>query len=445
METIGNEDTKRVGRPTENPLKLLFEDLKARQKKLDKIADQSAEVKIKVEHLNNLLIECLKIEGYLAKKPLTISEIYIWAKNIIQAIPIITLRDTKEMWKYVKDNGKYVPNADTYIQSLCTNEETGSARASTQNVLRTLILNIQGDTYKDREEFKPPINMVNLNNGVYCKADGKLYPHSHEYKFTYKLPFDYEPLADCPTFRGVVNNLFPDIEDRIVIQRWFGYHFLSGYPYQKYLHLCGPSGAGKTALLHGLYVLLGEENYTAFQLQDFLDRNTYAVASLFKKLANICPDMSAASVKDMSIMKRLVSTKDRISTRNLYGSPFQLVNEAKITFASNKMPFVTNKILLDDAIIRRAMIFKVSKADFEVNERIYEQIELEASGIFNWSMIGFSDLIENNGFGYNKDPMTIWVENMENPDDNVLNISDFYGNKDKDKISGDKYDGRHVF
>ncbi len=433
MDVIDGKNARKAGRQVENPLKLLFNDLRLQQQKIEKYAPESR-VPITVESMNNLLNMCLEIEKHLAKKPLTIVEIYKWAKNIIQVIPIVTIRDTKEMWKYDKDEGKYVPDAETYIQSLCTNEETGSARASTPDVLRKLIMNIQGDTFKVRIEFEHNADMVNMNNGVYCKSDGKMYPHDHKYFFTYKLQFDYDHKADCPKFKDVVNNLFPNPKHRIVIKRWFGYHFVNGYPYQQYLHLCGPSGAGKSHLLQGLYILLGSGNYTGFSLQDFQDRNSYATASIYKKLGNICADMKTTTIRDMSTIKKLVSTVDTISTRNIYGKTFEFVNGTKMTFVSNKMPIANKNVLSDDAVKRRAMVLKVSKADFEINERLDDIIRSEASGIFNWAMEGYRELINEKSFGYDEDPIKIWIENMEESEDiNYLTIPEGYTEKSTEK------------
>ena len=416
-----------------NPLSRLFDELRNNQDHMNEVSGDKEIISMKMADLNDLFNKMLQIDKYLKTKPLTLPEIYIWAKNIIKTLPIITLRDTEEMWMYDKEEGKYVPNAETYIKSLCTNEETGSARSSTPEVYKKLLLNIQGDTYKSRKEWEFPTNLVNLNNGLYCKADGKIYPHNPKYYFTYKLPFNFDPDADCPTFKNVVNNLFPEEKIRTVIKRWFGYHFMPGYPYQVYLHLCGASGSGKSHLLQGLYILLGKGNFTGFSLQDFEDRSSYATPSIYKKLGNICADMKTASVKDMSMMKKLVSTVDVISTRDIYGRTFEFVNSTKMTFVSNKMPIAKLNILADDAVTRRAMIIKVNKANF-IAERIDEIIESEASGIFNWAMEGYAELIVNKSFGYDLDSMLVWMDNMEGDMPSVsLDLSELDKYPDRNK------------
>lgn len=431
MDLVDDNEVSKPGR--RSPLRLLFDELEYWKNRIEKIAitggGQSEEIRIKTKTLIGLLEQCLKIDDFLKTKQMTISEIFIWAKSIMKETSIVTLRDTGEMWIYDPHFKKYIPHAETYIESLCTNPKIGGERASTPVVLKTLLLNIRGDTYKSRKDFEPPEGLINMNNGVYSLEDGGLYENDPKYNFTYVLPYDYDPSAKCPVYMKVVNNLFPNEEDRITIQRWLGYQFMKGYPFQQYLHLCGPSGAGKSTLMYGFYTVIGQENYTSYSMQDFLDRNTYATAQIYRKLANICADMSTASVKgDISVIKKLVSTVDVISARDIYKRPFQFVNSCKLTFISNKMPFVKMSILRDDAIKRRVMVIKVEKANFEANDEIFKSIENEASGIFNWAIEGYLDLINKRTFGYNKDSTFIWAQETDpgedkDSDENILEMN----------------------
>lgn len=425
LPLVDDSDTKKKGK--KNPLSELFDNLRMKQEKINEIAGDKEEVRIKVADLNYLFNEMLKIDKHLKTKPLTLPEVYEWGNNILEVTPMVTIRETKEMWKYDGDKGKYIPDGDTYLQSLCANKETGGPRAIVPDILRKLTMKVQGDSFKSTDEFENPPHLINMKNGVFDIKEKKLIDHSAEYYFTYILDVAYDPNATCPKFEQTMKDLLKNEDDYMVLQKWTGNHFWKFQREQKSLFLFGPSMAGKSETYFNILAdLLGQDNFCSHAIQDFNNPNTYATADLYCKLANVCADMTSMPVKDISIFKQLTGN-DYVNARTLYQKPFKFKNYAKLSFGCNKLPYVKDEILEDPAFIRRVMLLE-TKIGYKVpNKDIYLELKAELPGIFNWAIQGLGNLLNDNTFGYNKDVVSLWKDNMDMSYDSTNNSRYYAG------------------
>jgi len=78
--------------------------------------------------------------------------------------------------------------------------------------------------------------LINLANGVFNLNTMQLSEHSPEHGFLYKLPYDYNPNADCPTWLQLLKNLTLDRPDLInLIEESIAYT-IGNVPYTKYQH-----------------------------------------------------------------------------------------------------------------------------------------------------------------------------------------------------------------
>lgn len=345
-------------------------------------------VKIKGKKIEGEGKKEVKDKDYTVK-PLSLTETYDYAQTIMRLTPIVTLRDGKAMWIYDEDLGYYLPNGDTYVKDLCAS----NSRSSTPHVASKILFTIEGNTRKTREEFESPAHVINLRNGVYDIWEDRLYPHDPKYYFKYRLDIDYDNTATCDNFIKFLNEMFQDREDIDTIRKWFGYHFLKGNREQKALFICGESGSGRSTLLSILQEFLGKEGYSTHSLQAFCDSDSYAVADLYKKLANIHADMSVANVKDISMFKMLTGG-DYVPAREIYKGPFTFRNYAKLTFACNKLPNLNQAIMRDVAFWRRVMVIETIKIYRKLNRGLYLQI---IANIFRMDVETYTKFVENNG------------------------------------------------
>lgn len=329
----------------------------------------------------------------------------------------VTLRSDKkqkEMFMYNNDLGYYLPEGASYICEQCAKNYMTSSNGFIEDFVNV----ISSNTFVDRKCFIHPKHLINVKNGVFNLETNELLKHTPDYYFQGSLNISYDKNATCPTWEKALNGMFIDDEDRIRTQKWFGYQFTRENREQIAHGYFGISGSGKSKILMILRDLLGHDNVTSFQLQEFSNPNMYALARLYLKYANINYDMSTAQLKDLSPFKSLTG-EDPITARNPYKEPFEFINYAKLSWACNKLPKISDEDLGTPEIRRRIMLTEIIKGHKIDDKDIYHKFLKELPGIFNWTVAGYNLYIEEKGFNYKKDMFITWKENM---DDSSLKV-----------------------
>ena len=243
--------------------------------------------------------------------------------------------------------------------------------------------------------------LINLNNGVYDLKTKTLKEHGPEYGFLYKLPYDYDPNADCPTWVQLLKNLTLDREELIDLIEEAIAFTIGNVPYTKYQHyflLTGSGSNGKTTFINIFKSILGSSNTAAIKLSNLLSKEYY-IAELEGKLANMVADEDAEAFEkkgaDSTLLKALTGG-DTVTARVIYEAPMQFINRAKFFYAFNNIPKIGIKSHGD---IRRPIIIPFdANLDKDKSLRIdnvYEKVEGELSGILNRIIKAYDRLIEN--------------------------------------------------
>lgn len=339
-------------------------------------------------------------------------EVHDKASEFLKYFSIHTIRtddDKKRMYIYDKNSGIYLSEGASYIKELCAKNRTTSNR----KFIDSFIYHIQNITYINDIEFVPPKHLVNMKNGVFSIKSGELIPHDSKYNFQTILNIPYEKDAKCPTWEKALHGMMPDQKVYERTQKWFGYQFIKGNREQIAHGYFGEAGSGKSSILMIMRDMLGHQNVTSFQIQEFANPNMYAIARLYGKYANITYDMSTMKMKDISAFKSITSG-DPIEGRNPYKPSVTFVNEAKISWGCNKLPDVPDSILETEEFKRRIMLTKIVKGHKkEDNDKdIYQKFIMELPGIFNWASEGYRMYLEK-GFEYNENIYEIWKANMD--------------------------------
>jgi len=249
----------------------------------------------------------------------------------------------------------------------------------------------------ERSELEPPVNLINVNNGVLNLNTMKLSGHSPKYRFLNKIPIDYKPKAKCPKTLKFFKEVLT--EDAIApMQEMFGYCLYRSYPVHALFILRGTGRNGKGVTLKLLRSLLGVQNITTRKLHE-IATDQHARADLYCRMASLSGEMKYDDIKDNSLIKELTG-EDIITARRLYKESFEFDNYAKLIFATNNLP---PSLDMNVGWLDRIVFFEFpntyDRGNKKTVERLFEDhLESEAEGLLIWAIKGLTRLLKTNKF-----------------------------------------------
>jgi putative DNA primase/helicase len=314
-----------------------------------------------------------------------------YAERIMQESVFKTCTDNSELYYY---NGKvYVSGQEWRIK------QTAQLIDSTlRNYEKQEIINwIKDATYVDRAEFDSNPNIITVDNGLLNLHTRQLQPFTSEHISLIKLPMKYDPNATCPNIVKFLNEVLTLKDEVDMIIKLIGNCLLTSCEYETAVMLYGGGRNGKGTLLKLVEAFLGKGNYSNRSLQD-LDRNKFAIADLFGKLANIFADLKSLRLQETGYFKMIVSG-DSLSGEKKFKDAFGFRNRAKLWFSANEIPESDDK---SDAFYRRWKIFHFDKEYDRINRdtNLINKLTTsdELSGLLNLALGGLAKLIEEGGF-----------------------------------------------
>jgi len=307
----------------------------------------------------------------------------------------LTTEDNKEVYCY--NGGYYESNGEQIIKNLVEQFLEKGTKEYFKNEVYGYIRDLN---YQKREIFNPPVNLINLQNGVFNAETGELLEHDHGYYFLNELPVTYDPIAKCPNIKKFLNQVVYK-GDIPTIQEFFGYCLYRRYHIHKACMFLGGGRNGKSTALSLLKHLLGANNVANKELQALV-YNRFAVAALYGKLANVSADISNKSLERTGLFKSLTGG-DTVDAEKKFKDSFSFVNVAKLIFSANQLPKSeddTYAFFSRWLLISFPNTFEGKKCKPNILEELTTQEEL--SGLFNWSIEGLKRLLKNGTFTYGK-------------------------------------------
>jgi P4 family phage/plasmid primase-like protien len=189
-----------------------------------------------------------------------------------------------------------------------------------------------------RNEFNVE-DKLNFQNGVLQLSTQILLPHSDEYKFTYCIPYAYEPKGDCPVFKKFLNDIScGDRELANLIAEYVGYCISGTDPelVQKCAILHGDGSNGKSVLISLMREMVGDRNCSAVGVSS-IKKETHRY-QLMNKLFNAAAESPSDAFLDSETFKDMVAG-GVVEVRKLYGDPIMWKCTTKLMFACNDLPF----------------------------------------------------------------------------------------------------------
>ena len=233
--------------------------------------------------------------------------------------------------------------------------------------------------------MRPPLNKVNVLNGLLDVNTGELQAHSPDFLSPVQLPVTFDPTAEPTAWIRFVSQVFPE-DCRELPWQLAAWLMVPDVNIQKAVLLLGAGGNGKSRFLKALGAFVGEQNTVPLSLQK-LAGNPFAAARLVGKLANICTDLPSAHLADTSLFKALTGGDD-IDVERKYETGFTYNNFARLLFSANHPPQSSDS---SSGFFRRWLVVPF-EAQFEPGDENYipEQVldamladPQELSGVLN--------------------------------------------------------------
>ena len=314
---------------------------------------------------------------------------------IMENLPIITLKDNEDMYFFNEKDGLWHENADVYIKEMASNLLGDDSK---RNYIEEVLYFIKTKTYKDREIFQMPLELIPLKNGILNIYKRELKDYSEDDYFLTKLPILFDEDATCPILNEFIKTIV-DEKDIELLYEIIAYCLWRKYPIQKAVMMIGEGENGKSTFLSLVRDFLGRENISAVGLQE-IEYNRFSLASLYGKYANIYPDLPETALSYTGKFKMLTG-EDMITAENKFKDSFGFINFAKMLFSCNKMPMVADQ---SNAYFRRWIIITFpnnfeGKGDKNILAKLTTEQEL--SGLLNKCIDKLVKILEKWSLSYN--------------------------------------------
>lgn len=286
------------------------------------------------------------------------------------------------------------------LQDFGTNQEltykwAAASQASTK--INSLLSLAQSSISVTPVEFDSDPDLLNTPNGTINLKNLSLHPSNRQDHITKVCGCNYNPAATAPTWDKFLSRIMGGNEDLIgFLQRAAGYS-LSGNTNERVFFLCHGEGAnGKSTFLNTLLGVAGEYGQT-------VNPDTYCVTrsdGVRNDLASLKGVRFAVSTEsrkgkrlDESIIKQLTGGGDKIRARFLFQEEFEYQPEAKIWWAFNNAPRITDATAsIWDRVKLIPFSVVIPEADRDV--RLPAKLWKESPGILNWMLAGYKAYLD---------------------------------------------------
>jgi putative DNA primase/helicase len=160
-------------------------------------------------------------------------------------------------------------------------------------------------------KLNPDPTVINVRNGLLDIKTMRLLPHNPSIVFLYQINANYNPSAECPTFKQflrdtlVDESLQPDEELIRIVQEFNGYCCYIRCPFDKALMFYGEGSNGKNVLLYVFDSLF--KGFVSNVNFEEIGKDRFASADFAGKLLNVSGELSASAKLQDGEVKKIIS------------------------------------------------------------------------------------------------------------------------------------------
>lgn len=305
------------------------------------------------------------------------------------------------------------------FQLRCANNRSSIVKKTRENVS-----NIEEVCISERD-FDKKDGYIAVKNGLVNLATRDLIPNKPEYLMVRHCEVEYDPTAECPTWRRCVSEWFENEEVARYIQKVLG-KMLTGTPEEEAFYLLVGDGAnGKSSFLDALRRVMGgyaktvADNVIMGSRENAPGGARADLAALGGVRLAYCSETGDGDTLRAAVLKRMTG-RDEMSARWLFSNDdVTYVPQFTLFVATNFPPRLRGG---DNAVRRRIRMIRFPR-DYENGPDacrripgLAKKLENEAQGILNWMLEGY-DMAMREGV---KIPTAVLQESNEYADSQDL-------------------------
>ena len=301
--------------------------------------------------------------------------------------------DKEEGVWYIQDEQhikrRIVKTLDTFVAAGVLQRYNSATVGSVFHILKAKLLkSVSGgrvSIWSKNREFIP------FKNGVLKSQNLEFTPGNDKTLYLRtKLSFDYNDKAKCPNFLSWLESSVG--KDKVIIIQAFCRALLTGYTTgERFLHLVGPGGTGKSTLQQMLIALAGFSGTHTSNLE-IIETNKFECHNLIGKRLLLLTD-EANFNKRLDVLKKITSASDTLRAERKYGK--EVINfkpEVLVCIASNE--HISSSDISSGLERRRLTIIMdkvvpASKRRDLLNvhaDRVDGELAPELSGVVSWAL-----------------------------------------------------------
>ena len=280
------------------------------------------------------------------------------------------------------------------------------------------------DIYIDEEEMDSLDGYIAVRNGLVNVATRDLISNRPDALMVKQCDVDFEPSADCPTWRKCVEDWFETPDVARYMQKVLG-KMLLGKPDEEAFYLLVGAGAnGKSSFLETISGVLGDYARAVGE-ETIVGKGTTSGGGHRADIVRLrgarfvyCSETSNGEPFRASDLKR-ISGGDMIAARGAYAAEVQEFKAQFTLFIATN--FTPNMQGADDAMRRRIRLirfphnFESPKFESKRIRGLAHILESERSGIFNWMLEGY-ELAKREGMAVPKEIVAATKEYVDSHD-----------------------------
>ena len=234
---------------------------------------------------------------------------------------------------------------------------------------------------------------IPFKNGLLDIETHTLEPITKDNALTWAIPHDYHASSDCPVFTQWINLAVKEDEGLIQLLRAYINACLMGRAdLQKFLHLLGPAGTGKSTFIRLLFAILGHNNCVTTDLKN-LEETRFETATIYGKRLTAITDSDKYG-GSVNVLKALTGQDPVRNEKKNVQMSGTYIYKGMVLIASNEPLSSTD---YTSGLDRRRMVIKFEHRIKPEERAVFlamggeEQLHIEIPAIINWALELTSD------------------------------------------------------